>query len=112
VQLNPLEFFGKIMIPAAAPYNLSRGLRIRPSACPGSPSSSQPEMLIGGRRHRFLLHLGTPGNSLAHQRNHPGAVLCSGIIGFVLDRLIAGLGKVRDPRHVRRLKGNHHAGLF
>ena len=68
VQLNPLEFFTKIMIPAAAPYMFT-GLRIG----------------IG-------FFIWDAWNS-SHISEIILALFYVGIIGFVLDRLIAGLGK-------------------
>ena len=69
VQLNPLEFFTKIMIPAAAPYMFT-GLRIG----------------IG-------FFIWDAWNS-SHISEIILALFYVGIIGFVLDRLIAGAGKV------------------
>ena len=69
VQLNPVEFFTKIMIPAAAPY-IFTGLRIG----------------IG-------FFIWDAWNS-SHISEIILALFYVGIIGFVLDRLIAGLAKI------------------
>src|SRR6266403_437928 len=67
VQLNPLEFFWKVMIPAAAPY-IFTGLRIGIVIWDAWNSSHISEIIL--------------------------ALFYVGIIGFVLDRMIAGLAKI------------------
>ena len=98
VQLNPLEFFWKIMIPAAAPY-IFTGLahRHRPVLA-GHRGGRDADRR---RRHR-LLHLGCV-EFLAHQRNHSGAVLCRHhrLRARPHDR---GIGEDRHPRHRAELK--------
>src|SRR5215510_610036 len=66
VQLNPLEFFGKIMIPAAAPY-IFTGLRIGFFIWDAWNSSHISEIIL--------------------------ALFYVGIFGFLLDRMIAIVGK-------------------
>src|SRR5215510_5130187 len=66
VQLNPLEFFGKIMIPAAAPY-IFTGLGIGFFIWDAWNSSHISEIIL--------------------------ALFYVGIIGFLLDRMIAIVGK-------------------
>ncbi|MCA6121085.1 nitrate ABC transporter permease [Bradyrhizobium sp. WSM 1704] len=88
VQLNPLEFFTKIMIPAAAPYMFT-GLRIGIGL--SWLAIVAAEMLIGGVGIGFFIW--DAWNS-SHISEIILALFYVGIIGFVLDRLIAGLGKV------------------
>ena len=87
VQLNPLEFFSKIMIPAAAPY-IFTGLRIGIGL--SWLAIVAAEMLIGGVGIGFFIW--DAWNS-SHISEIILALFYVGIIGFVLDRLIAGLGK-------------------
>src|SRR5258707_15218737 len=57
VQLNPLEFFTKIMIPAAAPYIFTAfRIRLRPSLAPVRGAGN----LNGGGGHRVFF-FGRPG---------------------------------------------------
>ncbi|NPU10734.1 nitrate ABC transporter permease [Bradyrhizobium sp. 83012] len=88
VQLNPLEFFAKIMIPAAAPY-IFTGLRIGIGL--SWLAIVAAEMLIGGVGIGFFIW--DAWNS-SHISEIILALLYVGIIGFVLDRLIAVVGKV------------------
>ena len=88
VQLNPLEFFWKIMIPAAAPY-IFTGLRIGIGL--SWLAIVAAEMLIGGVGIGFFIW--DAWNS-SHISEIILALFYVGIIGFVLDRLIAGLGKI------------------
>src|SRR6476469_7224415 len=88
IQLNPLEFFSKIMIPAAAPY-IFTGLRIGIGL--SWLAIVAAEMLIGGVGIGFFIW--DAWNS-SHISEIILALFYVGIIGFVLDRLIAGLGKV------------------
>ena len=87
VQLNPLEFFGKIMIPAAAPY-IFTGLRIGIGL--SWLAIIAAEMLIGGVGIGFFIW--DAWNS-SHISEIILALFYVGIVGFVLDRMIAGLGK-------------------
>ena len=88
VQLNPLEFFTKIMIPAAAPY-IFTGLRIGIGL--SWLAIVAAEMLIGGVGIGFFIW--DAWNS-SHISEIILALFYVGIIGFVLDRVIAGLGKI------------------
>jgi len=88
VQLNPLEFFGKVMIPAAAPY-IFTGLRIGIGL--SWLAIVAAEMLIGGVGIGFFIW--DAWNS-SHISEIILALIYVGIVGFVLDRLIAGLGKI------------------
>jgi nitrate/nitrite transport system permease protein len=88
VQLNPLEFFWKIMIPAAAPY-IFTGLRIGIGL--SWLAIVAAEMLIGGVGIGFFIWD-------AWNSSHISEIILSlfyvGIIGFVLDRMIAGLARI------------------
>ncbi|CAN5258866.1 nitrate ABC transporter permease [soil metagenome] len=86
VQLNPLEFFWKIMIPSAAPY-IFTGLRIGIGL--SWLAIVAAEMLIGGVGIGFFIW--DAWNS-SHISEIILALFYVGIIGFVLDRLIAILG--------------------
>jgi nitrate/nitrite transport system permease protein len=88
VQLNPLEFFMKIMIPAAAPY-IFTGLRIGIGL--SWLAIVAAEMLIGGVGIGFFIW--DAWNS-SHISEIILALFYVGIIGFVLDRMIAGLAKI------------------
>src|SRR5467141_2403203 len=88
VQLNPLEFFTKIMIPAAAPY-IFTGLRIGIGL--SWLAIVAAEMLIGGVGIGFFIW--DAWNS-SHISEIVLALFYVGIIGFVLDRMIAGLAKI------------------
>jgi nitrate/nitrite transport system permease protein len=88
VQLNPVEFFWKVMLPSAAPY-IFTGLRIGIGL--SWLAIIAAEMLIGGVGIGFFIWD-------AWNSSHISEIILSlfyvGIIGFVLDRLIAGLGKL------------------
>jgi nitrate/nitrite transport system permease protein len=88
VQLNPIEFFTKIMIPAAAPY-IFTGLRIGIGL--SWLAIVAAEMLIGGVGIGFFIW--DAWNS-SHISEIILALVYVGIIGFVLDRLIAVVGRV------------------
>lgn len=88
VQLNPLEFFWKIMIPSAAPYIFS-GLRIGIGL--SWLAIVAAEMLIGGVGIGFFIW--DAWNS-SHISEIILALFYVGIIGFILDRMIALLGKL------------------
>lgn len=87
VQLNPLEFFWKVMIPAAAPY-IFTGLRIGIGL--SWLAIVAAEMLIGGVGIGFFIW--DAWNS-SHISEIILALFYVGIIGFLLDRMIAILGK-------------------
>jgi nitrate/nitrite transport system permease protein len=86
VQLNPLEFFWKVMIPSAAPY-IFTGLRIGIGL--SWLAIVAAEMLIGGVGIGFFIW--DAWNS-SHISEIILALFYVGIIGFVLDRMIAMLG--------------------
>ena len=88
VQLSPLEFFWKIMIPAAAPY-IFTGLRIGIGL--SWLAIVAAEMLIGGVGIGFFIW--DAWNS-SHISEIILALFYVGIIGFVLDRLIAGVARI------------------
>lgn len=88
VQLNPLEFFWKIMIPSAAPY-IFTGLRIGIGL--SWLAIVAAEMLIGGVGIGFFIW--DAWNS-SHISEIILALFYVGIIGFILDRMIALLGKL------------------
>jgi nitrate/nitrite transport system permease protein len=86
VQLNPLEFFWKVMIPSAAPY-IFTGLRIGIGL--SWLAIVAAEMLIGGVGIGFFIW--DAWNS-SHISEIILALFYVGIIGFVLDRMIAIAG--------------------
>ena len=86
VRLNPFEFFWKIMIPSAAPY-IFTGLRIGIGLSWLAIVAS--EMLIGGVGIGFFIW--DAWNS-SHISEIILALVYVGIIGFVLDRMIATIG--------------------
>ncbi|WP_398478804.1 nitrate ABC transporter permease [Tardiphaga sp.] len=88
VRLNPLEFFWKVMLPSAAPY-IFTGLRIGIGL--SWLAIIAAEMLIGGVGIGFFIW--DAWNS-SHISEIILALFYVGIVGFVLDRLIAGLGKL------------------
>ena len=88
LRLNQLEFFYKIMVPAAAPY-IFTGLRIGIGL--SWLAIVAAEMLIGGVGIGFFIW--DAWNS-SHISEIILALFYVGIIGFVLDRVIAGLGKI------------------
>jgi nitrate/nitrite transport system permease protein len=88
VQLNPLEFFVKIMVPSAAPY-IFTGLRIGIGL--SWLAIVAAEMLIGGVGIGFFIW--DAWNS-SHMSEIILALFYVGIIGFVLDRVIALLANI------------------
>ncbi len=88
VQLNPLEFFAKIMIPSAAPY-IFTGLRIGIGL--SWLAIVAAEMLIGGVGIGFFIW--DAWNS-SHISEIILALFYVGIVGFVLDRMIALLAAI------------------
>src|SRR3954462_10906405 len=88
LRLNHLEFFWKIMIPAAAPY-IFTGLRIGIGL--SWLAIVAAEMLIGGVGIGFFIW--DAWNS-SHISEIILALLYVGLTGFMLDRLIAGLGRI------------------
>ena len=86
LRLNPFEFFGKIMLPSAAPY-IFTGLRIGVGL--SWLAIVAAEMLIGGVGIGFFIW--DAWNS-SHISEIIVALVYVGIIGFVLDRLVAAVG--------------------
>lgn len=86
LRLNPLEFFAKIMVPAAAPY-IFTGLRIGIGL--SWLAIIAAEMLIGGVGIGFFIwdawNSSLIGDIIV-------ALIYVGLVGFVLDRIIAGIG--------------------
>ena len=88
LQLNPLEFFGKIMLPAAAPY-IFTGLRIGIGLAWLAIVAA--EMLTGGVGIGFFIWDAWNSSRLP---DIVVALFYIGIVGFVLDRMIAGLSSL------------------
>jgi nitrate/nitrite transport system permease protein len=88
LRLNHLEFFYKIMIPAAAPY-IFTGLRIGIGL--SWLAIVAAEMLIGGVGIGFFIW--DAWNS-SHISEIILALVYVGLIGFVLDRIVAGIATV------------------
>ena len=88
LRLNHLEFFWKIMVPSAAPY-IFTGLRIGIGL--SWLAIVAAEMLTGGVGIGFFIW--DAWNS-SHISEIILALFYVGVIGFVLDRLIAGLAKI------------------
>jgi nitrate/nitrite transport system permease protein len=86
LRLNHLEFFWKIMVPSAAPY-IFTGLRIGIGL--SWLAIVAAEMLIGGVGIGFFIW--DAWNS-SHISEIILALLYVGLIGFLLDRMIAALG--------------------
>jgi nitrate/nitrite transport system permease protein len=88
LRLNHLEFFWKIMIPAAAPY-IFTGLRIGIGL--SWLAIVAAEMLIGGVGIGFFIW--DAWNS-SHISEIILALIYVGLIGFVLDRIVAGISSI------------------
>lgn len=88
LRLNPLEFFVKIMVPSAAPY-IFTGLRIGIGL--SWLAIVAAEMLIGGVGIGFFIW--DAWNS-SHISEIIVALIYVGIVGFVLDRIVAGVASV------------------
>ncbi len=88
LRLNHLEFFWKIMIPAAAPY-IFTGLRIGIGL--SWLAIVAAEMLIGGVGIGFFIW--DAWNS-SHISEIILALLYVGVTGFVLDRIVAGIAHI------------------
>jgi len=86
LRLNAIEFFFKIMLPSAAPY-IFTGLRIGIGL--SWLAIIAAEMLIGGVGIGFFIW--DAWNS-SHISEIIVALVYVGLVGFVLDRLVAGLG--------------------
>lgn len=88
IQLNGLEVFWKIMLPAAAPYIFS-GLRIGVGL--SWLAIVAAEMLIGGVGIGFFIWDAWNSSLIS---DIILALLYVGMVGFLLDRLVAWLGKL------------------
>jgi nitrate/nitrite transport system permease protein len=88
LRLNPIEYFAKIMVPAAAPY-IFTGLRIGIGL--SWLAIVAAEMLIGGVGIGFFIW--DAWNS-SHISDIIVALVYVGLVGFVLDRIIAFIGHV------------------
>jgi nitrate/nitrite transport system permease protein len=88
LRLNHFEFFWKIMVPSAAPY-IFTGLRIGIGL--SWLAIVAAEMLIGGVGIGFFIW--DAWNS-SHISEIILALVYVGLIGFVLDRLVAGLATI------------------
>ena len=88
IRLNPFEFFAKIMLPAAAPY-IFTGLRIGVGL--SWLAIVAAEMLIGGVGIGFFIW--DAWNS-SHISEIIVALVYVGVIGFILDRLVAAVGSL------------------
>lgn len=88
IQLNPLQYFTKIMVPAAAPY-IFTGLRIGIGL--SWLAIVAAEMLIGGTGIGFFIW--DAWNS-SHISDIIVALFYVGIVGFVLDRIVNLVGQL------------------
>ncbi|MBP2149041.1 nitrate ABC transporter permease [Xanthobacter flavus] len=86
LRLNPLEFFWKIMMPSAAPY-IFTGLRIGIGL--SWLAIVAAEMLTGGVGIGFFIWDAWNSSRLP---DIIVALVYIGLVGFVLDRLVAGIG--------------------
>ncbi|WP_029352919.1 nitrate ABC transporter permease [Bosea sp. 117] len=86
LRLNPLEFFLKIMLPAAAPY-IFTGLRIGIGL--SWLAIVAAEMLTGGVGIGFFIWDAWNSSRLS---DIIVALVYIGVVGFVLDRIVAGIG--------------------
>ena len=88
LRLNPFEFFVKIMVPSAAPY-IFTGLRIGIGL--SWLAIVAAEMLIGGVGIGFFIW--DAWNS-SHISEIIVALIYVGLVGFVLDRIVAGIATI------------------
>jgi nitrate/nitrite transport system permease protein len=88
LRLNPLEFFWKVMIPAAAPY-IFTGLRIGIGL--SWLAIVAAEMLTGGVGIGFFIWDAWNSSRLS---DIVVALAYIGVVGFLLDRLVAGIATV------------------
>jgi nitrate/nitrite transport system permease protein len=88
LQLNPFEYFTKIMVPAAAPY-IFTGLRIGVGL--SWLAIVAAEMLIGGVGIGFFIWDAWNSSLIS---DIIVALVYVGLVGFVLDRIIAYVGHV------------------
>ena len=88
LRLNPIEYFYKIMVPSAAPY-IFTGLRIGIGL--SWLAIVAAEMLIGGVGIGFFIW--DAWNS-SHISEIILALIYVGLVGFVLDRIVAGAASI------------------
>ncbi len=88
LKLNPLEYFYKIMVPSAAPY-IFTGLRIGVGL--SWLAIVAAEMLTGGVGIGFFIWDAWNSSRLS---DIVVALIYIGLVGFVLDRLVAGLSTI------------------
>jgi nitrate/nitrite transport system permease protein len=88
LQLNPIEYFYKIMVPSAAPY-IFTGLRIGIGL--SWLAIVAAEMLTGGVGIGFFIWDACNSSRLS---DIVVALIYIGVVGFVLDRLVAGLSSI------------------
>ena len=86
LQLNPIEFFFKIMIPAAAPY-IFTGLKIGIGL--SWLAIVAAEMLTGGVGIGFFIWDAWNSSRLS---DIIVALIYIGVVGFILDRLVTAIG--------------------
>jgi nitrate/nitrite transport system permease protein len=86
LRLNPIEFFFKIMVPAAAPY-IFTGLRIGIGL--SWLAIVAAEMLTGGVGIGFFIWDAWNSSRLP---DIIVALIYIGVVGFMLDRIVAGIG--------------------
>jgi nitrate/nitrite transport system permease protein len=88
LRLNPLEFFTRIMLPAAAPY-IFTGLRIGVGL--SWLAIVAAEMLTGGMGIGFFIWDAWNSSRLS---DIVVALAYIGLVGFILDRIVALLGRL------------------
>jgi nitrate/nitrite transport system permease protein len=88
LRLNPLEYFYKIMVPAAAPY-IFTGLRIGIGL--SWLAIVAAEMLIGGVGIGFFIWDAWNSSRITEIIL---ALVYVGLVGFVLDRIVAGIASI------------------
>jgi nitrate/nitrite transport system permease protein len=88
INLNPLEYFSRIMVPAAAPY-IFTGLRIGIGL--SWLAIVAAEMLIGGVGIGFFIWDAWNSSLIS---DIIVALAYVGLVGFVLDRIVALVGRV------------------
>jgi nitrate/nitrite transport system permease protein len=88
LRLNPLEYFWRIMIPSAAPY-IFTGLRIGIGL--SWLAIVAAEMLTGGVGIGFFIWDAWNSSRLS---DIVVALIYIGVVGFVLDRLVAFVGRI------------------
>ncbi len=88
LRLNPIEYFYKIMVPSAAPY-IFTGLRIGIGL--SWLAIVAAEMLTGGVGIGFFIWDAWNSSRLS---DIVVALIYIGVVGFVLDRLVAGLSSI------------------